>query len=143
MKYSNEELLKRIDHAKKNYKNLTHITDKTSLNTEDKMKIALCKHFVQFKNEKRLPLKEMSELTNIPSSRLSNIINYKINNFTLDKLIHNLSILAEHDTKIRAYLEYAGQVFEVPTLKVGPIKKLTRNIKDVAEKGSASVFLNA
>ena len=142
MKYSNKEVVIRIDEAKKNYSKLAHITDKTGLSTEDKMKISLCKHFVQFKNEKRLALKDMSELTGIPSSRLSDIVNYKIKLFTLDKLIHNLAILGNYDIRIKAYLEYASQVFEVPNLQVGPTKKLTKSIKDVAVKGSDSTFLN-
>ena len=53
MSYTNEELLKRIEKATKNKAKLTQITDKALLSTEDKMKLSLCKHFVQYANEKR------------------------------------------------------------------------------------------
>jgi len=56
MSYSNEEIIKRVVKAKKNKRRLTHVTDKSSLSTEDKMKLSLCKHFVQFANSKRLRL---------------------------------------------------------------------------------------
>ena len=78
MDYSNEEILKRIEKAKKNKKKLTHITDKSRLSTEEKMKISLCKHFVQFANEKKMKLSEMSKISKIPISRLSEITNFDV-----------------------------------------------------------------
>src|SRR4051794_37580471 len=106
MKYSNKEIIKRVEKATRLKKQLTHVTDKTKLSTEDKMKVSLCKHFVQFANIKHLKLKEVAHMMNVPIQRLSEITNYKINKFTVDQLIKNLSLLAEHDAQLREYLVF-------------------------------------
>jgi predicted XRE-type DNA-binding protein len=143
MNYTNEEMLKRIEKAKRNRKKLTHITDKSMLSTEDKMKISLCKHFVQYANDKKMKLSEMSKMSRIPTSRLSEITNYKINKFTVDQLIKNLNILAEDAPRIREYLLFIEQAVDVPTLKVTETRKLTRGLREVTELGSKSAFLYA
>lgn len=139
MKYSNTEFLKRIEKAEKNKKSLTHITDKSDLSSEDKIKLSLCKHFVQFANSKKMKMKEISDLTDIPTTRLSEITNYKIKNFTVDQLIKNLSVLAKHDRPIKAYLNFLEQAAELPTLKVTETNKLTEKLK----KASKSSFLHS
>lgn len=131
MKYTNSEIVKRIEKAQKNQKYLTHITDKLHLSTEDKMKLSLCKHFIQFANNNRLKLKEIAKMTEIPITRLSEITNYKISKFTVDQLIKNLSILAKNDPPLREYLVFLEQAVEMPTLKVMETKKLTKNLKKV------------
>lgn len=133
MKYSNKDVLKRVEKATRLKKQLTHITDKSKLSTEDKMKLSLCKHFVQFANTKRLKLKEVAHMMDVPIQRLSEITNYKINKFTVDQLIKNLSLLAEHDAQIREYLVFLEQAAELPTLSVAKTKRLTRDIREAAQ----------
>ena len=142
MDYANEEILKRIRKAKDNKSKLTHITDMSTLSTEDKIKISFCKHFVQYSNEKRVRLKDVSTLTKIPTSRLSEITNYKIKKFTVDQLIKYLIILAEHAPRVREYLNFIEQAVEVPALKVSETRKLTRGLKEVVEQGSKSALLH-
>lgn len=137
MKYSNTEFFKRIEKAEKNKKNLTHITDKSDLSSEDKIKLSLCKHFVQFANSKKMKMKEISALTDIPTTRLSEITNYKIKNFTVDQLIKNLSVLAKHDRPLKAYLNFLEQAAELPTLKVTETNKLTARLKKASKPGFA------
>ena len=132
MKYTNAEILKRTEKAKKSKKLLSHITDKSHLSTEDKMKISLCKHFVQFANSKRLKLKEVADLMKVPIQRLSEITNYKISKFTVDQLIKNLNLLAEHDAEVREYLIFLEQATELPALKVKETKRLTKDIRVAA-----------
>ena len=62
MDLSNEEILKLVKEAKKNKAKLTHITNKDDLSTDDKFKIGLCKHFVQFANDKRYTNKKGSAI---------------------------------------------------------------------------------
>lgn len=131
MNYTNTEILKRIERAKKNRRHQTHITDKSALSTEDKMKISLCKHFVRFANSRRLKLKDVAKLMNIPASRLSEIMNYKITNYTVDKLIEHLAKLAEHDPQIREYLIFLETAVGLPAIKVNDTKKLTREVERV------------
>lgn len=138
MKYTNAELIKRVEEAKKNKRDLTHITDKTQLSIEDKFKLSLCKHFVQYVNNKRAKLNAISEMIKIPSTRLSEMANYKINKFTVDQLLKNLSALAQHDSQTKAYLDLVEQAVGTPTLKVADTKKLTRTLRE----GSRSLQLH-
>ena len=135
MTYSNNDLIKTIEKAKKNKKLLTHITDKSKLSTEDKMKLSLCKHFVQFANTKRLKLKDISQMTDIPITRLSEITNYKITKYTVDQLIKNLTTLAKHDAPLRQYLVFLEQAAELPALKVQQTKKLTNDLREASRIG--------
>ena len=132
MSYSNKEIIRRIEKVKRHKKQLTHVTDKSNLSTEDKMKLSLCKHFVQFANSKKLKLKDVAEMIDVPIQRLSEITNYKINKYTVDQLIKNLSLLAEHDAQIREYLVFLEQAVELPALTVSKTKRLTREIRDAA-----------
>lgn len=127
----NNELLEIIEWGNKNKGQLTHISDKSKLSTDEKFKIALCKHFVQFVNMKRIKLKEFSELTGIPVTRLSEITNYKIQKFTVDQLLKNLSILAQEDKATQAYLNFLEAALLVPTLKVSETRKLTKTLLEI------------
>lgn len=132
MSYTNKEIVKIVEIAKKKKKELTHVTDKSRLTTEDKVKLGLCKHFVQFVNERRSTLTQISNLIDLPVSRLSEMGNYKIGKFTVDQLLANLELLAKHDPKIREYLKFFGEAAEMPTLSVNKTKQLTRDIKEAA-----------
>jgi predicted XRE-type DNA-binding protein len=133
MDYSNSEILKRINKAKKNRKRQTHITDKSALSTEDKMKIGLCKHFVRFANSKRFKLKDVAKKMDIPASRLSEIMNYKITLYTVDQLIVHLGKLAVHDPQLREYLVFLETAVGLPAIKVSDTKKLTREVQRVTK----------
>lgn len=139
MKYSNIELIKRIEKTTKDKKKLTHITDKSQLSTQDKVKLSLCKHFVQYAVENRLRLKSFSEICKIPTSRLSEIMNYKIDKFAVDQLLKNLSVLADKDVRIREYLNLFEQIAELPTMKVADTKRISKEVRRV----SRSVMLEA
>lgn len=132
MKYTNEQLIKRIEKATKDKKKLTHVTDKTLLSTQDKVKLSLCKHFVQYAVENRLKLKDLSDLCKLPTTRLSEMMNYKISKFTVDQLLKNLSILADKDQRIRAYLNLFEQVAELPTMKVADTRRISREVTTVS-----------
>lgn len=132
MKYSNSDVLKRVQSAKRDKKNLTHITDKSTLSTEDRMKIGLCKHFVQFLNRNKVLLKDVAKKTGIPITRLSEITNYKINLYTVDKLVQHLAILGKHDSEIKEYLILLENAAEVPVLKIKETRKLARNLREAS-----------
>ncbi|MBK8201313.1 MAG: XRE family transcriptional regulator [Bdellovibrionales bacterium] len=131
-KYKNEQLFKIEEKAKKNKKNLTHITDKSGLSAQDRVKLDLCKHFVQFSISKKMKSKEVAELVGIPRSRMSEVVNYKIDKFTVDQLLKFLSSLAEHDAQIREYLVFFGSAAELPALSVAHTKRLTRDLREAA-----------
>src|SRR4051812_2752490 len=109
MSQTNAEILKRIASAKRSKKTLTHVTDKSSFSREDRLKMNLCKPFVRFLNSEGMSLKKLAKLLKMPTSRLSEITNYKFKLFTADKLIKNLEILARHSAEVKAYLELFEQ----------------------------------
>jgi predicted XRE-type DNA-binding protein len=134
MKYSNEQLLKIEEKAKKNRKKFTHITNKQDLSTEDKVKLGLCRHFVQFAISNKLKMKSVAQMIDLPVTRLSEIVNYKINKFSVDFLLKYLSSLAKQDAQIREYLNFFGLAAELPVLSVTRTKKLTKDLKEAAMK---------
>ncbi len=136
MELTNLEILKLVKEAKKNKKDYVHITDKSALTLEDKMKMALCKHFVRYMNEKRIKTSDLAALLQIPPSRVSEIVHYKITKFGLEKLIDNLVKLSEHSPRIREYLNTFEELAELPAskVKVSDIKDLTRDIKGLGSE---------
>ena len=135
MSITNDEIVTLIKSAKKNSKNLTHITNKKSLSAQDKFKMSLCRLFVQYVNEKKILARELSETLGIPKSRVSEICNYKINSFTVDKLLSLLEDLGQHSPKIREHLIMLEQAMEIPVMRVREAKFLTRTLKHVAHEG--------
>jgi predicted XRE-type DNA-binding protein len=132
MKNSNRAMIEVVEKAKRDRKKLTHITDKSKLSTQDIVKLGLCRHFVQFVVTRRLKISDISEMTDIPVTRLSEITNYKITKFTVDQLLKNLSLLAEHDAQIREYLVFFGKAAELPVLSVSKTRQLSRNLAEAS-----------
>ena len=128
MKYTNKQMLEIEEAAKKKNKDLVHISDKRKFSTEDKIKFGLCKHFVQYLVTKDISLKDMAELMDIPTSRLSEITNYKFQKFTVDKLIQNLEKLAEHDNETKEYLRFFSRVADMKVPSLSQSKKLNKAI---------------
>lgn len=137
----NEQIIKRIEKAEKDKKVLTKITDKTKLSTHDKVKLSLCRHFVQYAVENKLKLKQLAKLCNIEPTRISEIVNYKISKFTVDQLLKDLTSLAKNDDKIKEYLKLFEQVAEVPTLKVDDTKKISERMHKAVRTFSKEISL--
>jgi predicted XRE-type DNA-binding protein len=135
---ANREILKRIEKASREKSSLTRINDWRELAIEDKFKIGLCRHFVQFVNAKKMKLKELSALTEIPITRLSEITNYKIKKFTVDQLLKNLTLLASHDSAVRANLSFLEEAVSLPLLKTAETNKLTKRIREARGPKHAS-----
>jgi predicted XRE-type DNA-binding protein len=133
MELTNTEILKLVEKAKKNKKDYVHITDKSKLSLEDKMKMGLCKHFVRYLNEKKIKTSDLAKLLHITQPRVSEIVHYKITKFSLEQLIKNLVKLSEHAPRIREYLHMMEEVTELPAAQVtvSEIKGLTRDISEV------------
>ncbi len=136
MNYTNEELLKRIEKAKKNKAKLTHITDKTELTIDDRFKISLCRHFVQFINEKKMKSVGLSKLLEIPPSRVSEIVNYKIKTHSIEHLLGYLQQLSSHSPRIREYLNLIGVAVEAPSMSASRTKEISKNIKNLYSNDS-------
>lgn len=133
---TNKEVLKIVKESKKNIKNITHITDKKALSIEDKLKISLCKRFVKHMNLRKISLTELSKKLHLPKSRLSEIINYKISKYSIEKLLQNINKLAEISPETSAYLDLINEAIDVPLMKAKDTKKLTKKIKDISKNSS-------
>jgi len=129
MKYTNKQILKIEESAKKRSKDLVHISDKSNFSEEDKIKLGLCKHFVQFMMSKRLKGKELAELLGVPKARVSEITNYKFQKFTVDILLTYLRTLAEHDKQIREYLNLLRVVVEMPVPKSSTSRAIIKQVE--------------
>lgn len=124
----NKEILEIISKTKKSQKHLTHITNKQALGFEERVKISLCRHFVQYMNDQRITLTEFAQKMELPKSRVSEIVNYKITKYSIDKLFVHLARLAEISPQTKAYLELLRTTLEVPPMTVANTKKLTRSV---------------
>jgi predicted XRE-type DNA-binding protein len=131
---SNIDILEIVEIAQKEERNLTHLTGKENLSIEQRFKISLCRFFVKYLNKNHMKPSAFSKLTGIKTTRLSEILNYKIELFTIDWLLKNIQILAGLDSKVREHLTFLTETLNLPVMKVGETKKLTKGIKKVAEK---------
>lgn len=128
-KYTNKQIAKIEESAKKRSKDLVHITDKKGFSAEDRIKLGLCKHFVQFLVANEMSLKDMAALMEIPTTRLSEITNYKFQKYTVDKLLHYLEILAKHDASVKEYLKLFSQIAEIRVPTVAQSRKLYKTVE--------------
>jgi predicted XRE-type DNA-binding protein len=130
----NDEMLDILKEAKLKAKKrqLTTISDKSQLTTEDRFKISLCKFFVQYLNEHKMKPIDLHKQTGIEQSRISEILHYKITKFTIDKLLVWLNVLAEYSPKIKEHLHFLEEAMSMPIMTVKKTKQLTRDIKKIS-----------
>jgi len=130
----NDEMLDILKEAKQKAKKrqLTTISDKSQLTTEDKFKISLCRFFVQYLNEHKMKPIDLHKQTGIEQSRISEILHYKITKFTIDKLLVWLNVLADYSPKIKEHLHFLEEAMSMPIMTVKKTKQLTRDIKKIS-----------
>lgn len=112
----------------------TVVSDKEQLSVQDKYKLSLCKIVVEHLNNNGLKAVDLAEVTNIPKTRISEIVNYKVTKFTLDKLLERMEVIAESAPSVREHLEFIHQAMNVPSMPVKQFKKLSRDIKAAKPK---------
>ena len=127
----NDEMLDILKEAKQKAKKrqLTTISDKSQLTTEDRFKISLCKFFVLYLNEHKMKPIDLHKQTGIEQSRISEILHYKITKFTIDKLLVWLNVLAEYSPKIKEHLHFLEEAMSMPIMTVKKTKQLTKDIR--------------
>jgi predicted XRE-type DNA-binding protein len=69
----------------------------------DKFKHDLCEQIVRYKQKKGLKQKDLGDLLGVHEARISEIVHYKIDKFTADKLMQFLEILNP-----RAHVKVSG-----------------------------------
>jgi predicted XRE-type DNA-binding protein len=140
---SNIEVLDLIKDAKlkAKKKQLTTVTDRSLLSTEDKFKISLCKFFVRYLKENKMKPIDLHTQTGIEQSRISEIVHYKISKFTIDKLLTWLHTLAEYSPKVREHLLFLEEAMNVPMMSVKETKELTKSIRNISTTADARMYL--
>jgi hypothetical protein len=80
--------------------------------------------------------KDLAKIIGIPATRMSEVLNYKVKLFTVDKLLQMLRQLAEKAPEVKAYVEFLDQAIGMPPMKVTQSHKLTKHLKEVSRSAA-------
>jgi predicted XRE-type DNA-binding protein len=83
-----EEILKDLESIEP-----TFILDRKNANAVDKIKYDLCREFVVYMLANKISQVELAEKLEIDKARVNKIVKYRIEYFTIDKLLSLLSII--------------------------------------------------
>jgi predicted XRE-type DNA-binding protein len=95
---------------------------------EQKMKYSLCKLFVRYIRVNKITPTELSKKLEIPKTRMSNITTYKIEKYTVDRLLGYAWKLAELDPQTREHLHLMFEVLSGPVRTVKESKKIEKEL---------------
>lgn len=99
---------------------------------EEKMKYSLCKLFVQFVIKNKIKAAEMAILLKLPKTRISDIMNYKTEKYTVDRLLGYAWKLAEEDAPTREHLHLMFEILSGPVRSVKETKKIEKELQKYA-----------
>ena len=83
-----EDILKELENVEP-----TFILDRKNANAVDKIKYDLCREFVVYMIANKITQVELAEKLGIDKARVNKIVKYRIEHFTIDKLLSFLSII--------------------------------------------------
>lgn len=95
---------------------------------EEKMKYSLCKLFVRFAIKNEMKAVELAKMLNLPKTRMSDIMNYKTDNYTVDRLLSYAWKLAENDGPTREHLHFVFEFLDGPVRPVKETKKIEKEL---------------
>ena len=95
---------------------------------EEKMKYSLCKLFVRFIVKNDILAVDLSEMLKLPKTRISDIMNYKTEKYTVDRLLSYAWKLAEVDAPTKEHLQLMYEVLSGPVRSVKETKKIEREL---------------
>ena len=95
---------------------------------EEKMKYSLCKLFVRFILKNDILAVDLSEMLKLPKTRISDIMNYKTEKYTVDRLLSYAWKLAEVDAPTKEHLHLMFEVLSGPVRSVKETKKIEREL---------------
>jgi len=90
-RYLSEAKIKEIRKSTARTKGTTHLPPDAS--ALDHAKYDLCQEFLIFMRKKGISQRKLAEILNIPKSRISEIVHYRINKLTLDRLVRYMETL--------------------------------------------------
>lgn len=130
---SNEHMLSILDDIEhQSSKNeIPRILDKkTSL--EEHIKFSICRLFVIFLRKNNKNATALQNITGIPKTRLSDITNYKISGYSLDRLVSFAEKLGTFDPQTREHLNLMVEVLDGPVRSVREAKQIRKDIRKIA-----------
>jgi predicted XRE-type DNA-binding protein len=84
-KFISDQELKAVRKAMRGVRGTEHLpTDATAL---DRAKHNLCRQFLIYMRKKEISQRKLAELLDVPESRISEIVHYRIGKLTLDRLV--------------------------------------------------------
>ncbi len=126
---STDAVLDFIDHVEKEAKkgNIPKVLEKDA-SFEEQMKYSLCKLFVRFVVKNGIKAVELAEMLKLPKTRISDIMNYKTDKYTVDRLLSYAWKLAEADAPTREHLHLMFEVLSGPVRSVKETKKIEKEL---------------
>jgi predicted XRE-type DNA-binding protein len=103
-----------------------------SASFEERMKYSLCKLFVRYVRVNKISPTDLSKLIVIPKTRISNIMNYKTEKYTVDRLLGYAWKLAEKDPPTREHLHLMFLILSGPVRSVKETKKIEKELQKFA-----------
>ena len=95
---------------------------------EEKMKYSLCKLFVRFVIKNKIKAGDLAEILNLPKTRISDIMNYKTDRYTVDRLLSYAWKLAVNDAPTREHLHLVFEFLDGPVRSVRETKKIEKEL---------------
>jgi predicted XRE-type DNA-binding protein len=95
---------------------------------EEQMKYSLCKLFVRFIVKNKVKATDLAKLLKLPKTRISDILNYKTEKYTVDRLLSYSWKLAQEDAPTREHLQLMFEVLKGPVRSVKETKKIGREL---------------
>lgn len=90
-RYLSEAEIRKIRKSMARTKGAAHLPPDAS--ALDRAKYDLCQEFVIFMRKKGISQRKLAEMLGIPESRISEIVHYRINKLTLDRLVRYMETL--------------------------------------------------
>lgn len=103
-----------------------------SASFEERMKYSLCKLFVQYVIKKKLKSFELAAQVKLPKTRVSDILNYKTANYSVDRLLSYARRLSEIDKPTKEHLHLMFEILSGPVRSVSVTKKIEKELQKYA-----------
>jgi predicted XRE-type DNA-binding protein len=99
---------------------------------EEQMKFSLCKLFVHYVLKHQIKAVELAEMLELPKTRVSDIMNYKTEKYTVDRLLSYAWKLAELDAPTKEHLHLMYELLSGPVRSVRDAKKIEKELQKYA-----------
>jgi predicted XRE-type DNA-binding protein len=95
---------------------------------DDRMKFSLCKLFVRFVLKSGKKAAKLSELIQVPKTRLSDILNYKTESYSVDRLLSFANKLADIDPPTKEHLNLMFEILDSPVRSVKQSRQIEKKL---------------